>query len=213
MGAFKNLLMLDFVRRIYEKKLEKSLASGNLPAHIMIVADEIDFIENLGKFKEFIDWCRKFGINKISICIHMVHPISGELLNRVAKKLKNNITLRIISEKGITEEASGDVVVNLIAGYGGRAEITDAVKKLAKLVESGEINPDEVREEHIERFLKIKEAPDLIVRAGEEIPDFLIWQSIYSELYFIDVDWKSFRYVDFLRCLRDYQRRERRYGK
>jgi len=92
-------------------------------------------------------------------------------------------------------------------------EFRKSFPKYQKLVESGEINPDEVREEHIERFLKIKEAPDLIVRAGEEIPDFLIWQSIYSELYFMDVDWKSFRYVDFLRCLRDYQRRERRYGK
>jgi undecaprenyl diphosphate synthase len=51
------------------------------------------------------------------------------------------------------------------------------------------------------------------MRAGEEIPDFLIWQSIYSELYFLDIDWKSFRYVDFMRCIRDYQRRERRYGK
>jgi len=205
--------MLDFIRRIYEKKLEKSLEFGNLPAHIMIVADEVDFIENMNRFKEFIDWCRKFGIKEISICIHLVHPISGELLNKVAKRLMNNTTLRIISENGVIEQASGDIVVNLIAGYGGRAEITDAVKKLAKLVENGEIDPEEVREEHIERFLRIKEAPDLIVRAGEEIPDFLIWQSIYSELYFIDVDWKSFRYVDFLRCLRDYQRRERRYGK
>ncbi len=205
--------MLDFARRIYEKKLKKSLKSGNLPKHIMVVADEVDFIENLSKFREFIEWCRKFGIKEISICIHMVHPISGKLLSKIAKKLSDNTNLRIISEKGIIEESSGDVVVNLIAGYGGRAEITDAVKKLAKLVESGEIDPEEVREEHIERFLRIKEAPDLIVRAGEEIPDFLIWQSIYSELYFIDVDWKSFRYIDFLRCLRDYQRRERRYGK
>jgi undecaprenyl diphosphate synthase len=105
------------------------------------------------------------------------------------------------------------MVVNLIAGYGGRAEITDVVKKLAKLVEKGEISPEEVKEKDIESFLRIKESPDLIVRAGEEVPDFLIWQSIYSELYFMDVNWKSFRYIDFLRCLRNYQQRERRYGK
>lgn len=188
--------------------------SNNLPRHIMIVADEVDFLENLSNFKEFIGWCKKFRINEVTICVHMVHPISAEVLNMVARKLGSDVALKIISENDTAEESSSAaMVVNLIAGYGGRAEITDVVKKLAKLVEKGEISPEEVKEKDIESFLRIKESPDLIVRAGEEVPDFLIWQSIYSELYFMDVNWKSFRYIDFLRCLRNYQQRERRYGK
>ena len=162
--------MLNFVRKIYEKRLERSIS--RVPSHIMVVTDEEDFVENLGKFREFVGWCRKFGVRETTICVHMLHT-SGDLL-KVAEKLRNDVTLRVISDKGVIEKSSGNIVVNLIAGYGGRAEITDAVRKLAKLVESGEIDPEEVREEHIERFLRIKNAPDLIVRAGEEIPDFLI---------------------------------------
>jgi undecaprenyl diphosphate synthase len=145
----------------------------------------------------------------------MLRPISSELLKEISFKLKNGekFNLRVVTEKTQTCDSSDGFTVNLIVGYGGRAEITDVVRKIAQLVEKNEIDPSEIKEEDIERFLRIKESPDLIMRAGEEIPDFLIWQSIYSELYFLDVDWKSFRYVDFLRCIRDYQRRERRYGR
>ena len=81
------------------------------------------------------------------------------------------------------------------------------------MVAKGWLDPSEVSEEHLEKFLTIQSQPDMIVKAGNEIPEFLIWQSIYSELYFADIDWKTFRYVDFLRMLREYQRRERRYGR
>ncbi|MEM0331008.1 MAG: undecaprenyl diphosphate synthase family protein, partial [Archaeoglobaceae archaeon] len=64
-----------------------------------------------------------------------------------------------------------------------------------------------------ESLLSLRSQPDLIVKAGKEIPDFLIWQSIYSELLFTDVDWGTIRYIDFLRIIREYQGRERRYGR
>jgi len=116
-------------------------------------------------------------------------------------------------EKRIEHTKYGSISVNFVIGYDGKEEILDVVRNLARLVEKGEINPKNISEKDIERFLKIKSSPDLIVKAGREIPEFLIWQSIYSELYFIDMDWRSFRYIDFLRCLREYQRRERRYGR
>ncbi len=177
--------MIEFIKKIYERKLERELSSGKIPKHIMIVADN-DFIEN--GLKNFLKWCEKFKVKEVTVCFR------GEKKNIQSKKV-------------------GSITLNLIEGYGGKDEITDAVKELAKLVKSGEIDPNKVDEHDVERFLKIKSSPDLIVKAGEEIPEFLIWQSIYSELYFIDMDWKSFRYVDFLRCLREFQRRERRYGR
>ncbi len=65
----------------------------------------------------------------------------------------------------------------------------------------------------IEKNLKIASEPDVIIRASLKSFDFLIWQSIYSEHIFFDIDWKNLRYIDFLRILREYQKRERRYGR
>ncbi len=232
---------MDFIRKLYEKRVEKQIDSERVPTHIMIVAEEMDFFENISKFRSFIDWCRDLGVKEITICVHMLHPVSSKLLDKISLKLKDHVhDLRIFTEdeQGVChregqadnegEEAEKEeeeeegyrarssqngFTVNLIAGYGGRAEITDAVRRLAHLVEENEMEPEDIEEKDIERFLSIKDSPDLIMRAGEEIPDFLIWQSIYSELHFLDIDWKSFRYVDFLRYIRDYQQRERRYGK
>ncbi len=81
------------------------------------------------------------------------------------------------------------------------------------MVEKGELKVEDVDENLFERFLTIKSPPDMIIKAGNDIPDFLIWQGIYAELYFADIDWQNLRYADFLRILREYQRRERRYGR
>ncbi len=177
--------MIEFIKKIYERKLERELSSGKIPKHIMIVADN-DFINN--GLKKFLEWCSKFDIKEVTVCF------KGK-------------------DKRVQSQRVGKITLNLIEGYGGKDEITDAVRELAKLVKSGKIDPNDIKEKDIERFLKIKSSPDLIVKAGKEIPEFLIWQSIYSELYFIDIDWRSFRYIDFLRCLREFQRRERRYGR
>ncbi|AEA47038.1 undecaprenyl diphosphate synthase family protein [Archaeoglobus veneficus] len=195
--------MLDLIRSVYTRRLEKIVAAGKKPRHIMLVVD--DLIENADSFTEFVKWCEKFGIEEITICVHDFTP---EL-----ERLAEEFGCRLIHSKGVLDRQRGNVRLNVIAGLGGRAEIVEAVRKLAELVEKGELEPEEVDEELIEAFLRIKSPPDLIVRAGALIPDFLIWQSIYSEMHFLDMDWKSFRYIDFLRCLRDYQRRERRYGR
>ncbi len=193
--------MLDFIRAVYTRRLESKIAKGKMPQHVMIVADEIDE----EKLKSFAGWCEQFGIEEITVCVHEYTP--------EFKKIAERLGCRVIHRDGIVEGKKCRVTVNIIAGIGGRYEIVEAVKKLAKLVEEGKLRPGEVDEELFEAHLRIKSPPDLIIRAGTQIPDFLIWQSIYSELQFLDTDWKSFRYIDFLRCLRDYQRRERRYGR
>jgi len=99
-------------------------------------------------------------------------------------------------------------------GLGGKSELTRAFRALATKVRSGEIEPAEIDEKMLEDALIFKSEPELIIRSGStRLTDFLIWQSVYSELYFTDVNWRKFRRIDLLRAVRDFQMRERRFGR
>jgi tritrans,polycis-undecaprenyl-diphosphate synthase [geranylgeranyl-diphosphate specific] len=108
--------------------------------------------------------------------------------------------------------------LNFAFAYGGRAEIVDAAKMIAEKVKRGELKLDDVNESMFEKHLYTahmpKQEPDLIVRtSGEErLSGFLLWQSAYSELAFLDVYWPDFRLIDLLRAIRTFQTRKRRYG-
>jgi tritrans,polycis-undecaprenyl-diphosphate synthase [geranylgeranyl-diphosphate specific] len=112
--------------------------------------------------------------------------------------------------------AYDDRLVNIAIGYDGRLEIVDAIKKIVKEVGDGRVKIDEIDEKMVNENLYTAglEDPNLIIRtSGEErLSGFLLWQSSYSELYFCDSLWPELRKVDFLRALRSYQQRERRFG-
>jgi len=119
----------------------------------------------------------------------------------------------------LTRDRPG-ATVNLAVGYGGRREIADAVRSLlAEHAERG-TSLDELVEvldvEHIAEHLYTRGQPDpdLIIRtSGEQrLSGFLLWQTAHAEFYFTDVYWPDFRRVDFLRALRDYSARHRRFG-
>ena len=105
---------------------------------------------------------------------------------------------------------------NLAIGYDGRLEIVDSVKKIIKEVEEGKISIDDVDEVIISKNLYTAgiDDPNLIIRtSGEErLSGFLLWQSSYSELYFCETLWPELRKVDFIRAIRSYQARDRRFG-
>jgi tritrans,polycis-undecaprenyl-diphosphate synthase [geranylgeranyl-diphosphate specific] len=105
---------------------------------------------------------------------------------------------------------------NIAVGYGGREEIVHAIKKVAEAVKDGKMKVDDITEKTFTEFLYTKDMPDpdLVLRtSGEErISNFLLWQLAYSELYFSDVYWPGFRKIDFLRAVRSYQLRKRRFG-
>ena len=111
--------------------------------------------------------------------------------------------------------------LNIAVGYGGREEITDAVKRLiadrAARGDSLEGIAAGIEPEEIGRYLYTDETPDpdLIIRTSGEVrlSGFLLWQSVYSEFYFCDAFWPGFRRVDFLRAIRSYQQRQRRKGR
>jgi tritrans,polycis-undecaprenyl-diphosphate synthase [geranylgeranyl-diphosphate specific] len=109
--------------------------------------------------------------------------------------------------------------LNLAVAYTGRAEIVDATKKIVEDVHQGNLSPHQIDEDTFHKYLYTAHLPnpnpDLVIRtSGEErLSGFLLWQSAYSELVFVDVYWPEFRKIDFLRAIRLYQRRHRRYGR
>ncbi|BBZ68434.1 short-chain Z-isoprenyl diphosphate synthase [Mycolicibacterium insubricum] len=118
-------------------------------------------------------------------------------------------------------EASPDALhVNVAVGYGGRQEIVDAVRALLRKElaagGTGEQLVEAVTVEGISENLYTsgQPDPDLVIRtSGEQrLSGFLLWQSAYSEMWFTEAHWPAFRRVDFLRALRDYTRRHRRFG-
>ena len=110
--------------------------------------------------------------------------------------------------------------LNIAIGYGGREEIADAVRKLVKQqLERGAAPAellDGITPEAIARHLYMADSPDpdLIIRTSGEVrlSGFLLWQSAHSEFYFTDVLWPAFRKIDFLRAIRSFQQRRRRFG-
>jgi short-chain Z-isoprenyl diphosphate synthase len=122
------------------------------------------------------------------------------------------------------EAATADydtMLLSIAVAYGGREEIADAVREmLREAVAGGASLPDIIDgmcPERIERHLYLAGAPepDLIIRTSGELrlSGFLLWQSCYSEFYFSDVLWPAFRKIDFLRAVRAFQQRKRRYGR
>jgi len=143
---------------------------------------------------------------------------------------KHKIRVRVLGQKEMlpkdvqkaisaAEEKTKDYdkyFFNLAVAYGGREEIVQAIRKIAGEVQSGKLSVDEITEKTFTDYLYTKDMPDpdLILRtSGEErISNFLLWQLAYSELYFSDVYWPGFRKIDFLRAVRAYQLRKRRFG-
>ena len=129
-------------------------------------------------------------------------------------------TARLLKESAEGTAGRPGVVVNIAVAYGGRREIADAVRSLlqehARAGTSIEELADVLDVEHIAEHLYTRGQPDpdLIIRtSGEQrMSGFLLWQSAHSELYFCEAYWPAFRKVDFLRALRSYAQRHRRFG-
>ena len=114
-------------------------------------------------------------------------------------------------------ESYDNFIYNIAVAYGGREEIVDAIREIAEDVKEGKLKIEEIDEKRVSEYMYTGDVPDpdLVLRtSGEErISNFLLWQLAYSELYFADVYWPGFRKIDFLRAIRNYQRRKRRFGK
>lgn len=210
--------MLD---RCREKLLEKKIRKGEIPPCIALVisAGEIE-PRWWRKVRDLGGWSTSLGIREVSLFFEMpgsATEVEGEALD-AAEEL-SDLPVKGILLFGDEETSFGkggplELVVSIGPGRGGKAEVTEAIRSALEDVQSGLIDPEEIDEAAIEARLRLQLRPDLMIRlGGKELSDFMIWQSAYSELYFIDRSWDRLEKVDFLRAVRDYQRRERRFGK
>ncbi|NOZ81629.1 MAG: di-trans,poly-cis-decaprenylcistransferase [Candidatus Micrarchaeota archaeon] len=106
--------------------------------------------------------------------------------------------------------------LNLAMAYGGQQEITDAAKRIAEAVKRNEIGPEDINEERFRSFLSWDVPyPDIIIRTGGEkrLSNFLLWQCAYSELFFLRKMWPEFERRDLVRILREFRKRQRRFGR
>ena len=112
-----------------------------------------------------------------------------------------------------TTSANTGTTLILALSYSSRWEVAEAVKQICR----DRLNPEEVNEETLRRYLCTSSYPDpdLLIRTGGElrVSNFLLWQMAYTEFYFSDLLWPDFRHEDFYKAVLDYQQRQRRYGK
>lgn len=128
----------------------------------------------------------------------------------------------VAAAKGLEDvNPDGEATLNIALGYGGREEIVDAAQRLVADLAAEGVAPSEmakhVTDESLGAHMYSPDVPDadLIIRTSGEsrMSGFLMWQSAYSEFAFVDVFWPQFRRVDYLRTLRDFSKRSRRFGR
>jgi short-chain Z-isoprenyl diphosphate synthase len=233
--------LLTPLYRLYEGRLERDLNPEVVPRHIGIILDghrryarseglpdyTASYRVGMRKFEEFLQ--------RPAEELQPYFEVLIELFDRLPQlAIKQDMAVRFIGSldllpgelvnaaKTLEERCSeGARRLTMAVGYGGRQEIVDAVKELvADLVSQGTA-PAEVAD-HIDidsvqahLYTAGLPDPDLVIRTSGEsrLSGFLLWQSAYAEYVFVDVYWPAFRRVDFLRSVRDFARRERRFGK
>ena len=203
--------------------------------------------EGRSKLEDVMEWGRELGIRVLTVYAFSTENFKRdteevrELMHMFAENFRKaaddertnryHIRIRAIGRRDMlpedvrqairyAEEKTkdyDDYIYNIAVAYGGREEIIEAIKKIARDVKDGRLKIDEINEAKVSEYMYTGDIPDpdLILRtSGEErVSNFLLWQLAYSELYFADVYWPEFRKIDFLRAIRDYQRRQRRFGK
>ncbi|MHA2032314.1 MAG: polyprenyl diphosphate synthase, partial [Candidatus Kariarchaeaceae archaeon] len=208
---------------------------------------EVGYEIGSNKLEEVLEWIWDYNVKVVSVWIFSTENFDRDIDQvSTIMKMAEDKTKKIredekIHDRGVQVRYSGDLtrlpeslrkqidqteeatekysnhILNVCLAYGGRAEITSAVKKIANMVENGNLSINQIDEDLITEHLYTNGLPDpdLIIRTSgsARLSGFLMWQSTYSELYFTDVLWPHFRKIDLLRAIRDFQGRKRNYGK
>ena len=195
------------------------------------------------KLNDLLDWCLELGIKEITLYsfstenfrrtrteIDFLFSVFEREFNNMKHRediFRNKIRINVIGRvdmfpKGIRKamhnimeltKKHNKFIVNFAMAYGGRQEIVDAFKKIIK--KSKKLKPNDINENLITNNLYLKSEPDLIIRPGGEkrISNFLLWQSSYAELFFIEKLWPEFTKEDLINIINEFNQRERRFGR
>ena len=167
----------------------------------------IDEVRFLMRFNEDLLLRRRDDLNSRGVRIRFIGRRSGRVPRRVLRNIEDSEALTARNRR---------MTLTFAFNYGGRAELTDAVRAIAAEVQAGRIDPRRVNERMIERHLYAPDMPDpdLIVRTSGEyrLSNFLMWEAAYSELVFTDTLFPDFRRQDLFDAIGEFQRRDRRFG-
>ena len=165
--------------------------------------DEVDALMNL--LEDYLD----NGLSRLAGRDVRVHFIGDR------SAFSDKFQEKLCHMEKATMNNSG-LLLNVALNYGGRNELTNAVKLIAQKVKEGELSYEDITEDTISSYLYTagQPDPDLIIRPSGEfrLSNFLMWQGAYSELWFSDCLWPDFTKEDLLRSIYDYQQRNRRFG-
>lgn len=173
--------------------------------------------ENWNRPKEEVDALMELLVSTISMETPNLHK-KGVKLDVIGDIQSLPESCQKELQESIDLTAQNTTVTLILAlSYSSKWEITDAVKKIARRIESGELKSTEITSRLIDENLNTKNFPDpeLMIRTSGEhrISNFLLWQLAYAEFYFTDVLWPDFRKNEFYKAIISYQNRERRFGK
>ncbi|WP_435062644.1 undecaprenyl diphosphate synthase family protein [Halobaculum sp. EA56] len=186
---------------------------GDPPEHVALVITERDLLEQgaYDTLEAFLDWAFEYGAERVTVSVSV---LDEAVVDTLARELAGVDAPRPLAVRTPDDTERADAPIRVNIGLGGKREFARAVREVAAAVEEGDLDPDGIAEADIEERLIFPEEPDLVIKTGaERLSDFLIWQSVYSELYFTDVNWRDFRKRDYLRAVLDYQNRQRRFGR
>ena len=173
--------------------------------------------ENWGRAKEEVAFLMKLLTNTIEHELYDLYENNVKIkfigdLSRFSKEL--NLAIQNAEKR---TENNNEFLLQIAINYGGRDEIKNAVKTIAEKVKTGEINPEDITEETIQKALynpNVKE-PDLLIRTGGEmrVSNFLLWQIAYSEFYVTPAFWPEFNEEELEKAIISFSSRVRRFGK
>ncbi len=176
-----------------------SMQNLNRPKH------ELDYLMNLARktFKRFQE--KESTIQELGLQVKFMGR--KDLLPQDIQD-----TMKAVEE---STKDNSSYTLQFCVAYGGREELIEAIHNIANDVKEGKILPTQVDEELIDAYVYMKDSPDLIIRTGGDLrtSNFLVWQSAYSEWFFVDKTWPELTQEDIKHIISDFKKRERRFGK
>ncbi|WP_323172168.1 undecaprenyl diphosphate synthase family protein [Natrialba sp. PRR66] len=199
---------------LYERYLARRIRQYDAapPEHVALVITERDLLER-GAYEtlvDFFEWAFEYA-TQLTVYVSVLDAAAVPALRRELEAID---APRDVAVRGPDDRTPADAPIQIGIGLGGKHEFTSAVRTLAERVDDASLEPEAIDDERVENHLVFPSEPDLVIKTGaERLSDFMIWQSVYSELYFTDINWRDFRKRDFLRAVREYCNRSRRFGR